>query len=108
MEKNAETRQSEQEEQEEVENMVEEDSVVDEYEYEPFKDLFDQNSYRDSRRAARDLFSMLIKPLDVDSFFRYSNQWVGFFGVFCLLLLGFFFFFINQWNSIKLSFILQL
>ncbi len=94
MEKNTETRQSEREEQEEVENMVEEDSVVDELEYEPFKDLFDQNSYRDSRRAARDLFSMLIKPLDVDSFFRYSNQWVVV--VFCCCCCCWVFFFFNK------------
>ena len=38
----------------------------------PFINNFKRDNYDDSRTAARDLFSMMVRPVDIESFFRYD------------------------------------
>ena len=38
----------------------------------PFFNNFKRDNYNDSRTAARDLFSMMVRPVDIETFFRYG------------------------------------
>jgi len=49
---------------------VESQTAAEDIEDVPFRNLFNEESYSDSQKAAKDLFALMIKPLDTESFFR--------------------------------------